>query len=147
MENRIDLKTVEPAAYQALFGIEKYISNAKINPILSELIRIRASQINGCAYCIDIHTKDARKLNVSEQKLYALSAWKESPLFSPEERVVLSITDEITLISQKGLSNKTYKLAQEMFDDNTIAKIIMLIGVINIWNRIAIATKMVHPLE
>ena len=147
MENRIDLKTVEPAAYQALFGIEKYISNAKINPILSELIRIRASQINGCAYCIDIHTKDTRKLNVSEQKLYALSAWKESPLFSPEERVVLSITDEITLISQKGLSNKTYKLAQEMFDDNTIAKIIMLIGVINIWNRIAIATKMVHPLE
>lgn len=147
MENRIDLKTVEPEAYQALFGIEKYISNAKINPILSELIRIRASQINGCAYCIDIHTKDARKLNVSEQKLYALSAWKESPLFSPEERVALSITDEITLISQKGLSNKTYKLAHEMFDDNTIAKIIMLIGVINIWNRIAIATKMVHPLE
>lgn len=147
MENRIDLKQLEPEAYQALFGLEKYISNAQINPILSELIRIRASQINGCAYCIAIHTKDALKLNVSEQKLFALAVWKESPLFSPEERIVLSMTDEITLISQKGLSNKTYKLAQEMFDDNTIAKIIMLIGTINIWNRIAIATKLVHPLE
>lgn len=147
MENRIDLKQLEPEAYQALFGLEKYISNAKINPILSELIRIRASQINGCAYCIAIHTKDARKLNISEQKLFALSAWKESPLFSPEEKVALSMTDEITLISQKGLSAKTYKLALEMFDDNAIAKIIMLIGTINIWNRIAIATKMTHPLE
>jgi AhpD family alkylhydroperoxidase len=147
MENRIDLKQLEPEAYQALFGLEKYITNAKINPILSELIRIRASQINGCAYCIAIHTTDARKLNVSEQKLFALSAWKESPIFSPEERVALSMTDEITLISQKGLSTKTYKLAQEMFDDNAIAKIIMLIGTINIWNRIAIATKMTHPLE
>jgi AhpD family alkylhydroperoxidase len=147
MENRIDLKQLEPEAYQALFGLEKYILNAKINPILSELIRIRASQINGCTYCIAIHTKDARKLNVSEQKLFALPAWKESPIFSSEERVVLSMTDEITLISQKGLSTKTYKLAQEIFDDNTIAKIIMLIGTINIWNRIAVATKMVHPLE
>ena len=147
MENRIDLKQLEPEAYQALFGLEKYITNAKINPILSELIRIRASQINGCAYCIAIHTKDARKLDVSEQKLFALPAWKESPLFSPEEKVVLSMTDEITLISHKGLSTKTYKLALEMFDENSIAKILMLIGTINIWNRIAIATKMVHPLE
>ena len=147
MENRIDLKQLEPEAYQALFGLEKYITNAKINPILSELIRIRASQINGCAYCIAIHTKDARKLDVSEQKLFALPAWKESLLFSPEEKIVLSMTDEITLISQKGLSTKTYKLALKMFDENTIAKIIMLIGTINIWNRIAIATKMVHPLK
>lgn len=147
IQKRINIQELEPDAYKALFAVEKYISNAKIDPILSELIKIRASQINGCAYCIDIHTKEARNLNISEQKIYALSAWKESVLFTQEERVVLAMTDEITLISQNGLSVLSYEKAKAIFDEHVIAKLIMLISVINIWNRIAIATKMTHTLN
>jgi AhpD family alkylhydroperoxidase len=147
MNKRVNIKELEPQAYQALFGLEKYISSANLDPILSEIIRIRASQINGCAFCVHLHTSEAKKLNISEQKLFALSTWKESPLFNQEERIVLQMTEEITKIAKKGLTQKTYQLASNTFDDTTIAKIIMLIGTINIWNRIAVATKMEHPIE
>ena len=144
MKKRLNIEELEPDAYKALFPVEKYTSNAKINPILSELIRIRASQLNDCAYFIQIHTNTARKLEVLEQKLCALSFWKESPLFSQEERVVLSMTGEVTLISQNGLSDKTYEIAKTLFDNTMIAIFIMLISIINIWNRIAISSKLSH---
>jgi len=142
MNERINIQNIEPDAYQAMFGLEKYLNSTKLDPNLKNLIKIRSSQINGCAYCIDMHTTEARKLGESEQRIYALSAWRESPLFAKEERAILAMTEEITLIANQGLTEKTYAEANTIFDDNTIAQIIMQIVTINIWNRVAISTNM-----
>jgi AhpD family alkylhydroperoxidase len=144
MENRINIQKLEPKAYQAMFGLEKYLSTSKLSKTILELIKIRASQINGCAYCIDMHTQEAVKNGETPRRIYAISAWWESPLFDDNEKVVLKMTEEVTLISEKGLTSETYNLAKEKFDDNEIAQIIMQIGVINAWNRIAVSTHMVH---
>ena len=103
---------------------------------------MRASQINGCAYCIDMHTKDALKNGETQQRIFLLSAWREVNLYTEEERVVLAMTEEITLISQHGLTPETYQRAKQFFDENDIAQIIMAIVTINAWNRIAISTLM-----
>jgi len=111
VKKRIDINTLEPNAYKAMFGLEKYLSTTTLDALIKELIKIRASQINGCAYCIQMHTESARKMGESEQRIYALSAWKESPLFSDQERAVLSLTDEMTLIADNGLSEECYEAA------------------------------------
>ena len=142
MENRINIQTLEPNAYKAMFGLESYITNSGLSKTHLELIKIRASQINGCAFCINMHTTDALKQGETAQRIFLLNAWRETELFTPEEKVVLAITEEITLISQNGLSDKTYSEAIAMFDENYIAKIIMAVVTINAWNRIAISTHM-----
>lgn len=147
MKERIDIQQLEPNAYKAMFGLEKYINSVDLNPAWKELIKIRASQINGCAYCIEMHTTAARKSGESEQRMYALSAWKESPLFTDEERTLLTMTEEVTLIADQGLTEQTYHMALNLFDENTIAQIIMLIVTINSWNRIAVSTHMMHKVD
>lgn len=142
MENRINIQTLEPNAYKAMFGLESYITNSGLSKTHLELIKIRASQINGCAFCINMHTTDALKQGETAQRIFLLNAWRETELFTPEEKVVLAITEEVTLISQNGLSDKTYSEAIAMFDENYIAKIIMAVVTINAWNRIAISTHM-----
>jgi AhpD family alkylhydroperoxidase len=144
MESRINIQDLEPGAYGAMFGLEKYLDTAELSPALKELIKIRASQINGCAYCIQMHTEQARKQGESEQRLYALSAWRESPLFTEEERAVLDLTEEVTLIADGGLPQKTYERALDALDENQLAQCIMQIVVINAWNRMAISTHMRH---
>ena len=142
MENRINIQKVEPAAYQAMFGLEKYLSTSTVDPILLELIKMRASQINGCAFCLNMHSADARKMGETEQRLYLLNAWKETTLFTKEEEAVLALTEEITLITNH-VSNETYNKAASIFDEKTLAQIIMAIVTINAWNRIAISTKLI----
>ncbi len=144
MKKRIDINTLEPNAYKAMFGLEKYLSTTTLDALIKELIKIRASQINGCAYCIQMHTESARKMGESEQRIYALSAWKESPLFSDQERAVLSLTDEMTLIADNGLSEECYEAALQALGENTLAEAMMQIVAINAWNRMAIATAMQH---
>ena len=144
MDTRIDISELEPKAYQAMFGLEKYLSSVELDSTLKELIKIRASQINGCAYCIQMHTEQARKQGETEQRIYALSAWKESPLFTNQERAVLALTDEITLISNHGLSKETYDTALELLSENGLAQSIMQIVTINAWNRMAISTNIRH---
>jgi len=144
MENRINISKLEPDAYQAMFGLQSYLNSTEVDIILKELVNVRASQINGCAYCIQIHTEEARKLGEDENKIYALSAWKESPLFTDTEKIVLSVTEEITQISNKGLSNETYEKAISQLGDRNLAQWIMHIVTINAWNRMAISTKMKH---
>lgn len=144
MQKRINIKALEPNAYKAMSALEEYMRNAQIDPAHRDLIKIRASQINGCAYCIQLHTTEARKAGESEQRLYALSAWWESPLFSEEERVLLKLTEEVTLISEGGVSDETYERALQYFDENVLAQIIMQIVTINAWNRIAVSTHRVH---
>lgn len=141
MNTRVNILQTQPEAYKAMMGLEKYIASTSLDPIHKELIKIRASQINGCAFCIDMHTKDARKLGLTEQRIYLLNAWKETKLYSEEERIILSMTEEVTLI-QHHLSDETYHKAIQLFDENYVAQIIMMITTINAWNRIAIATEM-----
>jgi AhpD family alkylhydroperoxidase len=141
MEKRIDMKTLEPHAYKAMLGLESYLSTTSLQPLHKELIKIRASQINGCAYCINLHTKDARTLGEEERRIYALTAWREAPFYSEEERMLLAITEEVTLI-QHGLSDSTYKSAIQLLGEQVVAQAIMAVIVINAWNRIGVATQM-----
>ena len=140
LTQRMSLKKVNPEGYKAMLALDNYAANTGIKPNYKEMIKIRASQINGCAYCIDMHTEDARKLGEPEKRIYALSAWKESPLFSNEERVLLAFTDEVARISVDGVKDETYQNLKKYFDDKSISEIIMINVTINSWNRIAIST-------
>ncbi|WP_131537543.1 carboxymuconolactone decarboxylase family protein [Pedobacter nototheniae] len=142
MESRIDIQKVQPAAYQAMYALEKYLGTSSLSPILKELIKMRASQINGCAFCINMHTTDARKYGETEQRIYLLSAWRETTLFTEQEQAVLALTEEVTLISNH-VSDATYQRVANFFNEEEIAQIIMAIVTINAWNRIAITSKVV----
>lgn len=142
MEARMNIEEIEPAGYKAMLGLEQFLATSKVSKTHKELIKIRASQINGCAFCIAMHTKDARKHGETEQRIYLLNAWRETNVFTEEERVVLALTEEITLIAQGGLSEATYQKAKALFDDQYIAQLIMVAVTINGWNRIAISTNM-----
>ena len=144
MENRINIQQLEPEAYKAMLGLENYLATTSLTDIEKELIKIRTSQINGCAYCIEMHTKDALGYGETHQRIFALRAWWESPLFDEKENVLLKMTEEITHIQQKGLTEDTYTAAQKHFTGNEIAQIIMQIGTINLWNRIGISTHLKH---
>jgi len=143
MEKRINVYSLEPAALKALRGVEDYTRSSQLPALLREMIKIKASQINGCAYCIDMHTQDAIKLGETPRRIFAMSAWKESPLFSEEERAVLQLTEEVTLISKHGVSDETYNSVLKFYNENQLAQILMQIVVINSWNRIAISTNQV----
>lgn len=144
METRVNVLHTQPEAYKAMMGLEKYIASTSLTSTHKELIKIRASQINGCAYCINMHTRDARKMGETEQRIYLLNAWRETTLYTEEEQAILAMTEEVTLI-EKHLSKATYNQAKKLFDEKYIAEIIMMITTINAWNRIAIATEM--PLD
>lgn len=142
---RLNMQQIEPEAYKAMFALEKYLSTSKLTAIQKELIKVRASQLNGCAFCLNMHTRDARKIGETEQRLYVVSAWRETTLFTPEERALLALTEEVTLIGQHHVSEATYQQAAALFDEHTLAQAIMAIVVINAWNRIAITTGL--PVE
>lgn len=141
MENRIDIQQLEPEAFKAMYALENYLHNSGLSKTHFYLIKIRASQINGCAFCINMHTTDALKQDETAQRIFLLNAWKETGLFTEEEKTILAITEEVTLISQNGLSDETYRQAEQLFDGNQIAQIIMAVVTINAWNRIVISTK------
>lgn len=145
---RINVYEIERNTYKAMINMESYVKNSQIPELLRELIKIRASQINGCAYCIDMHTRESLELGETERRIFALSAWKESPLFSDEERAVLQMTEEITLISKDGVSDDTYNKVVKFFGERVLAQIIFQIIMINSWNRVAVSTHQVfEPLS
>lgn len=140
MTKRLQMEQVNPKGYAAMLGLEKYIMSSSIDKKLNELLKIRASQINGCEYCIAFHTKDAHKLGETDERIQALNNWQSSSLFTPEERAVLALTEAITLISQNHVSDEIYNEVRKYFDEQKTAEIIMAIIIINAWNRIAITT-------
>ncbi len=142
MEQRVNIYQSEPQAYEGMFALEEFLKNSPLSKQHISLIKMRASQINGCAYCINMHTEEAIKAGETHQRLHMLNAWKESDLFSVEEQALLKITEEITLINQEGVTDKTYQSARRLFDDQTIVAIIMATTTINAWNRIALSTRM-----
>jgi AhpD family alkylhydroperoxidase len=142
MEKRINIAETEPKAYKAMYALESYLAASSLTHTHKELIKIRASQINGCAFCIDMHTKDAMKYGETPQRIFLLSAWQETGLFTEEEKVVLAITEEITLVHDRGLSDETYAAAAGLFTQTYLATLIMAVVTINAWNRIAISTRL-----
>ena len=142
MEKRVNINETEPQAFKAMYALEGYLATAQLSKKHKELIKIRTSQINGCAFCIDMHTKDALKNGETSQRIFLLNAWRETDLFTDEEKVILAITEEVTLIHNRGLSSETYKKAEQIFSKNVIAQIIMAVATINAWNRIAISTQL-----
>ena len=146
METRIDFAKVNPEAYKAMLGLEAYLAKTNLTTRHKDLVKIRASQINGCAYCIDMHTKDARKAGETEQRIYALNAWRDAPYFTEEERAILALTEEITLISNH-VNDTTYNAAAKVLDEKYLAEVIMAIIIINAWNRIGISTLMMPPVD
>lgn len=142
MKKRVVINETEPMAYKAMYALVGYLGTTKLSKTYMELIKIRASQINGCAFCIDMHTKDALKNGETNQRIFLLNAWRETDLFTEEEKVLLLMTEEITLINNKGLTDETYQKAEKLFDPNFIAQAIMAIVSINAWNRIAISTQL-----
>lgn len=141
MKTRINIEKTEPAGYKAILGLEKFIESTPLTRTHKELIKIRASQINGCAFCIDMHTKEARKAGETEQRIYALNAWRETPFFSEEEQVILALTEEVTLISNH-VADETYEQAVNVLGETYLAQVILAIITINAWNRIGISTKL-----
>ena len=141
--NEIKFGQVEPAAYKAMFGLERYLSQCGLDDKLLCLIKVRASQINRCAFCIDMHTKEARKAGETEQRLYALNAWRETTFFTPQERTALTFTEAVTLIADNSIDDELHNLISHYFSQSEIVQILMAISTINAWNRIAITTKMI----
>jgi AhpD family alkylhydroperoxidase len=145
MAKRISFRIVDPSAYTAMGALDNYVEQSGISKTLQELIKIRASQINGCSYCVDAHSRDARNSGETEQRVYLVSAWKEAgSIFTEEERLVFQMTEEITLIHQNGLSDAVYEQAIAHFGEQRTAQLIMAIITINAWNRIGVSTRM-HP--
>jgi AhpD family alkylhydroperoxidase len=143
MSTRFKMKQVQPGAYEAMAALGKYIAASGVEPRQQELIRIRASQINGCAYCVNSHTRDARKLGETDLRMHLISVWRESKnVFNEEEQLILAITEEITLIHQHGLSEELYEKAIALFGEEKTAQIIMVAITINAWNRIGVSLKM-----
>ena len=142
MDQRLSLQHTEPEAYKAMYALEKYLGTTKLTPIQKHLMKVRASQLNGCAFCLDMHTREARHDGETEQRLYLLNAWRETTLFTPEEQALLALTEEITLISQGGVSDATYRQAVGVLSEQLVAQAIMAAVTINAWNRIAITTHM-----
>ncbi|NIG54697.1 carboxymuconolactone decarboxylase family protein [Chitinophaga sp. Cy-1792] len=142
MDQRININKIESEAYKGMYMLEQYLKTSNLTPIQIHLIKLRASQINGCAFCLNMHSKEALQLGETAQRIFVLSAWRETTLFTDAEQVILEMTEEITLISQHGLTEATYQKAKETFDEHTIAQIIMCIATINSWNRIAVSTHM-----
>lgn len=147
MTPRINPYKAVPDAMKPLAALESYIQNCGLEPSLIELVKIRASQINGCAFCIHMHTRDARDAGETEERIYLLNAWRESPLYSVRERAALAWTEAVTLVSETHVPDAVYDDTRTQFDEAELVKLTMLVATINVWNRIAISVRSVHPVN
>ena len=143
MKSRIEYAQVAPGAVEAMRALEKYVRTCGIDPKLLELIKIRASQINGCAYCLDMHTKDARAQGETEHRIYALNAWRETPFFTEQERAALAWTESVTQASTSRVPDEVYEIARQCFGEKELVNITIAIIAINGWNRLAVSFRSV----
>lgn len=143
MQPRIDYAALVPEGIKAMRGLENYVRRCGLEPSLLELIKYRASQINGCAYCIDMHTKDARARGETEQRLYALTAWRETPYYTDRERAALAWTEAVTDVAHSGVPDEVYESASRHFDAKELADLTLAIVAINGWNRMAVSFRKV----
>lgn len=141
MEQRINYMKTNREVVKLMMGLEEYKKTTEIDSTLIELLKIRASQINGCAYCLDMHTKDARAMGETEQRIYCLSAWRETPFYSDSERAALELTEAVTAISANGVPDDLYEKVRLHFDEKQYIDLVTIIITINGWNRLAISAQ------
>ncbi|GAB3258253.1 carboxymuconolactone decarboxylase family protein [Chitinimonas naiadis] len=141
MKNRIDFYTASPDALKALIALEAAVNKLGLEPDLLDLIKLRASQINGCAFCVDLHSTDARKKGVSERRIHGLTVWRETPFYNPRERAALAWTEAVTLISQTHAPDEDYTAMQTEFSERELVDLTLAITTINSWNRMAISFR------
>jgi len=144
---RLDAHKAAPAAMRAVQQVEAYIQQSSLEKSLIELVKMRASQINGCAYCLDVHSKDARRGGETEQRLYLLDAWHESSLYTDRERAALAWTEALTRIAETHARDSVFEEVRKHFQDKELVDLTTLIGLINLWNRLAIGLRYQHPTE
>jgi len=145
MEQRVNIEKIQPEAYKAMYSLSAIVRRSSLTTIQKNLIMVRASQLNSCAFCLNMHTRDALKAGETQQRLFLLSAWKETDLFTDEEKSILALTEEVTLIHQDGVRDETYRQAARFFSPEKISEIIMSAVLINAWNRISVSTR--KPLD
>ena len=143
MQSRIEFTKIAPGAMKTMYGLEKYLAECGLESSLIDLIKLRASQINGCAYCIDMHTKDARARGESEQRLYELVAWRETPFYTERERAALAWTEAVTLIAGEHVPDEVYEQVRQHFTEQELVNLTLAIVAINGWNRFAISFRTV----
>src|SRR5918999_1105003 len=143
MQTRLDYSKAAPGSVQAMYKLQKYVDDSGLDHSLLELVKTRVSQMNGCAFCIDMHTKDARAAGESEQRLYGLSAWRETPYYTPRERAALELTESITLLAERNVSDEVWEAAAGEFEPTELAELVFAIAAINAWNRLCVSTRMV----
>ena len=141
MQQRLDAGKIAPEGYRAMSGLQAYVTGCGLEPLLLELVKIRASQINGCAFCIAMHTKDARKLGESDERMHLLNAWEEAPVFSSRERAALAWTEAVTLVTEGHVPDATYEEARKHFSEKELVDLTYAVMAINAWNRLAIAFR------
>ncbi len=147
MQPRIVPNQAAPEAYKALLGLENYVQKSGIEPALLDLVKTRASQINGCSYCVHMHTAEARARGESEERLYLLSAWHESPLYSARERAALAWTESVTRVADTHVPDDVYEEARRQFSEAELVNLTLAIATINAWNRLAISFRIPHPVK
>jgi AhpD family alkylhydroperoxidase len=147
MKPRLNPYQAAPSAMKAMMAVETEVQQSGLEPSLLELVRIRTSQINGCAFCLHMHTRDARAKGESEQRIYLLDAWRDSPLFTDRERAALGWTEAVTLVRQTHVPDAVYEQAKAQFSDEELVKLTLLVAAINAWNRFAISFRSIHPVS
>jgi AhpD family alkylhydroperoxidase len=146
MTQRLAVGDIDPTAYQAVLAMERYVRTSGLDKRLYELIKIRASQLNGCAYCLDMHHRDARAGGEDQRRLDVLSAWREAPeLYTVRERAALALTEAVTLIGEGGVSDDVWSEATRHFDDAGMVQLLIAVATINVWNRLAVSTHQQLP--
>ncbi len=143
MQPRIDHRKASPGAMQAMFGLEHYVHQCGLPENLLHLVKLRVSQINGCAYCIDMHSKDLRAVGESEQRLYLLDAWREAPFYSERERAALAWAEAVTLVTEGHVPDEVYEQARSQFSEEELINLTLAVVTINGWNRLSIAFRSV----
>jgi AhpD family alkylhydroperoxidase len=147
MKPRLNFYQAAPETIKALAALEDQVRASGLEPSLFELVKIRASQINGCAFCINMHTQDARKQGETEQRIYLLNAWREAPVYTDRERAALAWTEAVTLVSETHVPDDVYDAARAQFSEAEMVNLTMLVGAINAWNRIAISFRAIPPVR
>ena len=146
MKPRLDMLKLSPGGYKAMLGLEQYVHSCGLEESLVTLMKLRASQINGCAYCIDMHWKDLRAIGENEQRLYGLDAWEESPYYTERERAALRWTEAVTLVRESHVPDEVYEEVRKQFSEKEVSDLTVIVATINAWNRLAIAGRSVPGL-
>ena len=144
MSQRMSVAEVVPEGFHAVLQLEQYVRKA-VDPKVLELVKLRASMLNGCAFCVDMHSQDALANGESSRRLFAVAAWREAPFFTARERAALALTDEVTRLGEAGVTDQTWEEARKVWSEEEIAHLLLAIATINVWNRLAVATRMAPP--